>query len=70
MSAAKPKGRGGPGRGQGRRARTTDGGPLVKKSVLLDAGTVDALIVFGEGILSEGIRRAAKKLLTAKGTEI
>ena len=46
--------------GAGRPVNTTDGGPIKRKSVTLDATTVQTLTTFGEGELSEGIRRAAR----------
>lgn len=51
---------GGAREGAGRPVNTTDGGPIERKSVTLDATTVQTLTTFGEGELSEGIRRAAR----------
>ncbi len=58
---AKPNGRGGAGRGQGRKAQTLLGsGEIVKKTITVDLETSEVLTIYGEGNLSEGIRRAAK----------
>lgn len=46
---------GGSREGAGRPVNTTDGGPIERKSVTLDATTVQTLTTFGEGELSEGI---------------
>jgi hypothetical protein len=60
--AAAPKRHGGKRAGAGRKARTTDGGPLQLYSAKLDATTVRVLTALGNGELSEGIRRAARLL--------
>jgi hypothetical protein len=57
---------GGSREGAGRPAETTDGGTLERKSVTLDATTVRTLKAFGDGELSNGIRRAAR-LVARKG---
>jgi len=56
--------RGGARNGAGRKAQTTDGGPLRRKTVNLDDTTIALLTAFGDNELSEGIRRAAR--LTAE----
>lgn len=58
------KGRGGPGRGQGR--RSLDGAPGLRRvNVMLDSVTVDVLRRIGGGELSLGIRRAARLIMQA-----
>lgn len=54
-------GRGGPGRGQGRRAKDGATG-LRRVNVTLDARSVEALREHGDGDLSLGIRRAAEMI--------
>jgi len=51
---------GGAREGAGRTAQTTDGGPLERKTVSVDATTVRLLTAYGNGEFSEGIRRAAR----------
>lgn len=51
---------GGAREGAGRTAQTTDGGPLERKTVSVDATTVRLLTAYGDGEFSEGIRRAAR----------
>lgn len=51
-----PKKRGGRREGAGR--KVTEGGPKNNRSVTLDDETVEILTEFGDGNLSEGIRRA------------
>jgi hypothetical protein len=51
---------GGARKGAGRKAQTTDGGPLERKTVTVDASTVRVLTAYGDGEFSEGIRRAAR----------
>lgn len=51
---------GGAREGAGRTAQTTDGGPLERKTVSVDATTVRLLTEYGDGEFSEGIRRAAR----------
>lgn len=51
---------GGEREGAGRKAATTDGGPMERKNVSVDATTVRILTAFGDGEFSEGIRRAAR----------
>lgn len=53
-------GSGGARAGAGRKSQTTDGGPLRHPSVSLDDTTILILTKFGDGQLSEGIRRAAR----------
>lgn len=53
--------RGGARDGAGRKAQTGDGGPLRRCTVTLDETTIDLLTAFGDGELSEGIRRVARK---------
>lgn len=57
----RPTGRGGPGRGQGRKAEHASG-PLERKNVTLDAQTIEAMRALGGNDLSAGIRRAAALL--------
>lgn len=55
----KLKGRGGPGRGQGRRA--LDGAQGMKRTnVMLDDKTIDRAVALGDGNLSLGIRAAVE----------
>jgi hypothetical protein len=55
----KPR-RGGARAGAGRKAQTGDGGPLRRCNVHLDEASIAALTAYGDGGLSEGIRRAAR----------
>jgi hypothetical protein len=68
-STLNSKPRGGSRLGSGRHAQTTDGGPLQKRSISVDASTVNILTWYGEGNLSEGIRRASRLLLILKNTK-
>jgi hypothetical protein len=52
--------RGGARVGAGRKAQTGDGGPLRRCNVNLDKTTIANLKAYGDGELSEGIRRAAR----------
>lgn len=54
--------RGGVRAGAGRKAQTGDGGPLQRKTVNLDEASIAAMTAYGDGELSEGIRRAARAL--------
>lgn len=56
MKKKKPKGRGGPGRNQGRKA--VDGCDVKRVNVMLDDKTIDKARDIGEGNLSAGIRKA------------
>ncbi len=58
--AERPVVHGGAREGAGRTAQTTDGGPLERKTVSVDATTVRLLTAYGDGEFSEGIRRAAR----------
>ena len=51
---------GGARRGAGRKPQTTDGGELRRCTVTLDKTTETILSNYGDGELSEGIRRAAR----------
>lgn len=59
--APKPS-RGGARTGAGRKAETTDGGPLEAVTVNLDKTTIADAKAYGDGELSEGIRRAMRTL--------
>lgn len=54
------KQRGGARPGAGRKAPTSDGGDLIRKTVTLDQRTIDAAKHLGYGELSEGLRLAVK----------
>lgn len=54
--------RGGARAGAGRKAQTGDGGPLQRKTVNLDEASIATLTTYGDGELSEGIRRAARAI--------
>jgi len=56
----RPVSHGGARDGAGRSAQTTDGGPLERKTISVDATTVALLTAYGDGEFSEGIRRAAR----------
>lgn len=55
-----PSRRGGAREGAGRKVQTSDGGPLARKTITVDALTVRVLTALGDGEFSEGIRRAAR----------
>jgi hypothetical protein len=60
-SDARP-GHGGPGRGQGR--KSADGAKgLKRRNVTIDDESAEKLRAYGDGDLSLGIRRAARKLV-------
>lgn len=54
--------RGGAREGAGRKAQTGDGGPLRRCTATLDETSIALLTAYGDGELSEGIRRAARIL--------
>lgn len=58
----RPVAHGGAREGAGRKAKTTDVGPIHGKNVTLDEDTIQALTALGDGELSEGIRRAARRV--------
>ena len=57
---------GGAREGAGRVAQTTDGGPLERKTISVDATTISLLTDYGDGEFSEGIRRAARAVGSPK----
>jgi hypothetical protein len=61
----RPTGRGGAGRGQGRKPVDATG-PLERKTVTLDASTIETLRALGDNDLSVGIRRAAALIRSLK----
>ena len=58
----KPQTRGGARKGTGPKPGTTDGGALMPKTVKLDETSVQILTAYGNGKLSEGIRKAARRV--------
>lgn len=60
--AERPIMHGGVRDGAGRIAQTTDGGPLERKTVTVDRTTITTLTLYGDGVFSEGIRRAARDI--------
>lgn len=62
LTSTKGKKRGGARIGAGRKPITTDGGPMQRRTVTLDATTIAILTPHGDGELSEGIRRAARRI--------
>lgn len=56
-------GSGGARANAGRRAKTTDGGPVRNYAVSLDITRWKALVAYGHGELSEGSRRAARVVM-------
>lgn len=64
MTDTKPQTRGGARKGTGPKPATTDGGPMLRKTVSLDETTIRDLSVYGGGELSEGIRKAARLVQT------
>jgi hypothetical protein len=61
--------RGGARNGAGRKAQTGDGGPLRRCTTTLDETSIALLTDYGDGELSEGIRRAARAVPNLKMTE-
>lgn len=61
--------RGGAREGAGRKAQTGDGGPLRRCTATLDETSIALLTAYGDGELSEGIRRAARVAPNLKLTE-
>lgn len=58
----KPQTRGGARKGTGPKPGTTDGGALMPKTVKLDETSIQILTAYGNGQLSEGIRKAARRV--------
>lgn len=53
--------------GADHRAKTTDGGPMRPYPASLDMTSWKILVAYGDGELSEGIRRAARAIMSGAG---
>lgn len=62
MTDTKSQPRGGARKGTGPKPGTTDGGALLPKTVKLDETSIQILTAYGDGKLSEGIRKAARRV--------
>lgn len=63
---AAPGQHGGARAGSGPKPQTSDGGTMTRRNVSLDDTTVELLKAFGDGELSEGIRRAARAIASSQ----